>query len=146
MAQSACAKLKTGAKAVIKRSSCVASKGGFHVCAVSAASPACLHTAACMIGCMRSEAAGLLVGLWQDNRLFAYCPIVSKAHASSRAGISGSAVQWGAWHGVGMVAQNAAVLARMRRGGIGTVSPAAGLAALEQLLCGPSRACQVGAG
>ena len=33
-----------------------------------------------------------------------------------------------------MVAENAAVLARMRRGGIATVSPLAGLAALNTML------------
>ena len=54
-------------------------------------------------------------------------------------------MQWGAWHGVGMVAENAAVLARMRRGGIGTVGPAAGLAVLHKLLSGCSAACNVGA-
>ena len=54
-------------------------------------------------------------------------------------------MQWGAWHGMGMVAENAAVLARMRRGGIGTVGPAAGLAVLHKLLSGCSAACNVGA-
>lgn len=51
------------------------------------------------------------------------------------AGAVCSTVQWGAWHGVGMVAGNAAVLARMRRSGIGTVGPAAGLRALACVLC-----------
>ena len=59
------------------------------------------------------------------------------------AGLSSCAVQWGAWHGVGMVAENATVLARMRRGGIGTVGPAAGLAVLQQLLSRCTPACQV---
>ena len=43
-------------------------------------------------------------------------------------------VQWGAWHGVGMVAASEAVLSRMRRTGIGTLSPLAGLAALGAVL------------
>lgn len=46
----------------------------------------------------------------------------------------GSSVQWGAWSGVGMVASNKAVLARMQRGGISSVTPAAGLAVLSTLL------------
>lgn len=53
---------------------------------------------------------------------------------AARAGAICSTVQWGAWHGVGMVAANTTVLARMQRGGIGTVSPLAGLAALSYAL------------
>ena len=50
------------------------------------------------------------------------------------AGLASCAVQWGAWHGVGMVAANAAVLGRMHRGGIATVGPTAGLSVLHQLM------------
>ena len=50
-------------------------------------------------------------------------------------------VQWGAWHGVGMVASSEAVLSRMRRSGVSTVSPLAGLAALGAVLhsAGPAQ-------
>jgi hypothetical protein len=50
------------------------------------------------------------------------------------AGLPCSAVQWGAWGGVGMVAGSAAVLSRMERAGIGTLTPATGLAALAGLM------------
>lgn len=43
-------------------------------------------------------------------------------------------MQWGAWHAVGMVASSAAVLSRMRREGVGTLSPVAGLTALGRVL------------
>ena len=49
-------------------------------------------------------------------------------------GLPNSSVQWGAWSGVGMVASNKAVLARMQRGGIGSVTPAVGLNVLSTLL------------
>jgi hypothetical protein len=45
-----------------------------------------------------------------------------------------SAVQWGAWGGVGMVAGSAAVLSRMERAGLGMLTPATGLAALAGVL------------
>jgi hypothetical protein len=70
---------------------------------------------------------------YPDNHFVHYCP-----------GVPGSSVQWGAWSGVGMVAYNKAVLARMRRGGIGSVTPAAGLAVLSTLLsCRTPPAAQV---
>lgn len=43
-------------------------------------------------------------------------------------------MQWGAWHAVGMVASSAAVLSRMRRAGVRTLSPVAGLTALGRVL------------
>ncbi|BDA51455.1 probable oleandomycin polyketide synthase, modules 5 and 6 [Coccomyxa sp. Obi] len=51
-------------------------------------------------------------------------------------GVPSSSVQWGAWSGVGMVATSRAVLARMQRAGIGSVTPAAGLSVLSNLLAG----------
>ena len=51
-----------------------------------------------------------------------------------KAGVRGSAVQWGAWSGIGMVAANAAVLQRMERGGLQTVHPTMGLAILSRTL------------
>ena len=57
------------------------------------------------------------------------------------AGRPAVSVQWGAWHGVGMVASSEAVLSRMRRSGVSTVSPLAGLAALGAVLhsAGPAQ-------
>ncbi len=50
------------------------------------------------------------------------------------AGVPSSSVQWGAWSGVGMVSASRAVLARMQRAGIASVTPAAGLHVLSTLL------------
>ncbi len=59
-------------------------------------------------------------------------------------GLPSSSVQWGAWSGVGMVTSNKAVLARMQRGGIGSVTPAGGLNVLSTLLsCATPPAPQV---
>lgn len=49
-------------------------------------------------------------------------------------GIPCSAVQWGAWSSVGMVAGSAAVLGRMRRAGVATVAPSNGLGVLAAVL------------
>jgi len=65
----------------------------------------------------------LFAKMWPDKTL-----------SPGRAGNVAHSVQWGAWHGVGMVAGNSAVLSRMRRGGIGTVSPTMGLAAMQRVL------------
>lgn len=45
-----------------------------------------------------------------------------------------SSVQWGAWASVGMAAKSPAVLARIRRSGMGAIAPAAGLAVLQAIL------------
>ena len=64
-------------------------------------------------------------------------PLASVAQAHQRRGTPCSAVQWGAWSGVGMVAGSAAVLGRMRRAGVAAVTPAAGVGALAALLAAP---------
>lgn len=48
-------------------------------------------------------------------------------------GLSANSIQWGAWHGVGMVSENQAVLNRMRKSGIETVSPLMGLSVLQKV-------------
>eukprot|EP00884_Botryococcus_braunii_P010941 jgi/Botrbrau1/19849/Bobra.0124s0085.1 len=53
------------------------------------------------------------------------------AHCLSHEGLNATSLQWGAWDGLGMVSENQAVLSRMRRSGIGTVSPLMGLAVLQ---------------
>ena len=47
---------------------------------------------------------------------------------------AGVSVQWGAWSGVGMAANNAAAMARIRKSGMGLVSPKKGLQALIEVL------------
>lgn len=49
-------------------------------------------------------------------------------------GLAGSNIQWGAWVDVGMAHQNAAVLSRVEKSGLGLVHPKKGLAALECIL------------
>ena len=58
-------------------------------------------------------------------------------------GVAAQSIQWGAWRGVGMVAGNTAVQTRMLRSGIGTVSPAMGLGAMERILLSASAPAQV---
>ena len=52
-------------------------------------------------------------------------------------------VQWGAWSGVGMVASNKAVLARMDRSGIASIAPSMGLEALSAVLSSMTAPAQV---
>ena len=54
-----------------------------------------------------------------------------------------SSVQWGAWASVGMAAKSPAVLARIRRSGMGAIEPAAGLAALHAILSKTSTSAAV---
>ena len=48
--------------------------------------------------------------------------------------IAGASIQWGAWSGLGMAAQSAATLARIARSGMGLITPAQGLGALQNVL------------
>lgn len=50
------------------------------------------------------------------------------------AGLAGSSLQWGAWAGIGMVADNAAVHRAMQRSGVGMLQPWQGLTAIQQLV------------
>ena len=54
-------------------------------------------------------------------------------------GRAATSVQWGAWGGGGMALRVAGFLERMARLGLGVVQPAAGLAALAQVLAGAWR-------
>lgn len=75
-----------------------------------------------------------MIGYAASLQIFMCLPLASGAQAHQRQGTPCSAVQWGAWSGVGMVAGSAAVLGRMRRAGVAAVAPAAGVAALAALL------------
>ena len=54
-------------------------------------------------------------------------------------GHAATSVQWGAWGGSGMALRVAGFMERMARLGLGVVQPAAGLAALAQVLAGALR-------
>ena len=58
-------------------------------------------------------------------------------------GLTGAAIQWGAWSSVGMAASSPATLARIQRSGMGVLAPAMGLAALQAVI-GASARSQVG--
>lgn len=66
--------------------------------------------------------------------IFIFNTIINIIISTADTGTQGTAVQWGAWGGMGMVAANAAVLQRMERGGIQTVNPDMGLTVLSQTL------------
>ena len=46
---------------------------------------------------------------------------------------AGTSIQWGAWTGVGMAADTAAI-ARIARSGMGVISPSKGLQVLQSIL------------
>ena len=70
----------------------------------------------------------------QCNYSAANAALDACAHVMRRQGIAGTAIQWGAWTASGMAAQSAQTLKRAASGGIGAVSPEAGLAALGRIL------------
>jgi hypothetical protein len=94
-----------------------------------------------------SSIASLLGSGGQANYVAANASLDAWARASSAAGAPCTSMQWGAWGGGGM-AEASGVEARMERLGVGVLSPAQGLAALESALwaggrrpgCGEPRA------
>ncbi len=83
-----------------------------------------------------SSVASLLGSPGQLNYSAANAALDSAAAASQACGMAAASVQWGAWAGAGMAANDAQTAARVARLGMGMVTPAAGLAALEGLLAG----------
>ena len=61
----------------------------------------------------------------------------SASHAFNAAGLQSSAVQWGAWSGIGMVSSSTAVQRAMERSGIGMVTCTSGLKTIAALLSSP---------
>ena len=83
---------------------------------------------------MFSSVASLMGSPAQCNYSAANAALDACAHVMRRQGIAGTAIQWGAWTASGMAAQSAQTLKRAASGGIGAVSPEAGLAALGRIL------------
>ena len=83
---------------------------------------------------MFSSVASLMGSPAQSNYSAANAALDACAHVMRRQGIAGTAMQWGAWTASGMAAQSAQTLKRAASGGIGAVSPEAGLAALGRIL------------
>ena len=84
-----------------------------------------------------SSVASLLGSAGQASYSLANGALDALATASQSTGVCATAVQWGAWAGGGMAAENAAVARKVARLGMAMLQPVAGLAALERLL----RAC-----
>lgn len=85
--------------------------------------------------------AALLGSPGQTNYAAANAGMDSLALALTHTGAPGVAsVQWGAWGGGGMAAQDAATLSRVKRTGMSFLDPASSLAALSRLLSFPGTA------
>lgn len=84
--------------------------------------------------------AALLGSPGQANYSTANAALDAAAHAMQAAGAPALSVQWGAWAGAGMAAQDAQTAARMQRSGLGMLTASQGLAALEGMLTGSAAA------
>lgn len=83
-----------------------------------------------------SSVSAFLGSPGQANYAAANMLLNAYAEGMQHSGLIGSCVQWGAWVDVGMAHQNAAVLARVEKSGLGVIKPTQGLNALEQVLAG----------
>ncbi len=81
-----------------------------------------------------SSVASLVGAPGQANYSAANSALDASAAAMRSQGLSSTSVQWGAWAGAGMAAQDARTAARIERMGMGMMQPAQGLAALEGAL------------
>ena len=84
-----------------------------------------------------SSVAALLGSAGQAPYSSANAGLDGLASAWSRAGIPNASLQWGAWAGAGMAARNTATAKRVARLGMGMITPATGLAALQILMGNP---------
>ena len=80
-----------------------------------------------------SSTAAVLGPSGQANYAAANAAVNAWTSARQAAGSSGTAIMWGAWT-IGMAAQKRAILARLERLGMGSITPTAGLSALEAII------------
>jgi nucleoside-diphosphate-sugar epimerase len=83
-----------------------------------------------------SSVAALLGSPGQASYSAANAALDAAALLGQQAGTPVVSVQWGAWAGAGMAANDAQTAARVERTGMGLLSPDAGLAALAGVLAG----------
>lgn len=89
-----------------------------------------------------SSTAAVLGPSGQANYAAANAAVNAWTSARQAAGNSGTAIMWGAWT-IGMAAQKRAILARLERLGMGSITPEAGLLALEAIIGSSRRLPQV---
>ena len=77
-----------------------------------------------------SSMSTLFAPAGQANYAAANAALAALAHTGARAGAPARALQWGAWGGVGMAVDHG-LLPRVVEAGLGVLSPAAGVGALE---------------
>ncbi|KAK9864442.1 hypothetical protein WJX84_011442, partial [Apatococcus fuscideae] len=85
-----------------------------------------------------SSVAGLLGSAGQGNYAAANAILDSMVAESNLQGLVSSSVQWGAWGGVGMAAQDASLAKRWARVGMGSLTPLQGLQILHNIVAAPS--------
>ena len=81
-----------------------------------------------------SSVASLLGSPGQANYAAANAVLDAAAGAAQQRGLDAAAVQWGAWAGAGMAAEDASTALRLERMGMGLITVPQGLAALEAAL------------